>query len=78
MSLVKRTNGGLTPFRTLLSDFFDADDFMFNRLFKNEGMPAVNISETDKNFEIELAAPGMEKINNEKIAAVIAASRRPI
>jgi HSP20 family protein len=61
MSLIKRTNGGMTPFRSLLSDFFDADDFNFNRLMKNENMPAVNISETDKTFEIELAAPGMEK-----------------
>jgi len=61
MSLIKRTNGGFTPFRTMLSDFFDADDLTFNRLMKNESMPAVNISETDKSFQIELAAPGMEK-----------------
>src|ERR1041384_2244445 len=61
MSLIKKTNGGITPFRTLLSDFFDADDLSLSRFFRNEGMPAVNIYETDKNFEVELAAPGLEK-----------------
>lgn len=61
MSLIKNSNSGILPFRSLLTDFLDTDGFTFDRLLKNEGVPAVNISETDKSFEIELAAPGMEK-----------------
>jgi len=62
MSLMKRNNGGLLPFRNLLTDFFNADDLTFDRLWNREwSMPAVNIAETDKTFELELAAPGMRK-----------------
>lgn len=61
MTLVKRNNAGMIPFRNLLSDFFTADDLTFNRMFSKESFPAVNISETDKTYEIELAAPGMLK-----------------
>jgi HSP20 family protein len=63
MSLVKGSN----VFPTV-NNFFD--DF-FTRDFKNWGLnnystsnstiPAVNIRETDANFEVELAAPGMSK-----------------
>src|SRR5437762_376299 len=61
MSLIKRNNGGLVPFRSLLSDFYEDDDLLLNRFFKRDAMPAVNVSETDKNYEIEVAAPGMRK-----------------
>ncbi|MFZ7116552.1 MAG: Hsp20/alpha crystallin family protein [Bacteroidota bacterium] len=61
MSLIKKTNGGLVPFRGLMSDFFEADDLLLNRLWKKDFVPAVNISETDKNYEIELVAPGLKK-----------------
>ena len=61
MSLIKRNNGGLVPFRGLLSDFFETDDLLFNRLFTKDFIPAVNISESDKSFEIELVAPGLKK-----------------
>ena len=71
MSLVKFRNR--RPFGNLVtSDFFDMEDFFDNR-FWNEGLlndrfwngrkgePALNIKETDDNFEIELAAPGFAK-----------------
>ena len=71
MSLVKFRNR--RPFGNLVtSDFFDMEDFFDNR-FWNEGLlndrfwngrkgePALNIKETDGNFEIELAAPGFAK-----------------
>lgn len=61
MSLIKRNQGGYFPFRSVLSDFFDNDGFLFDKMWDKETMPAVNISETDKGFEIELAAPGMKK-----------------
>ena len=71
MSLVKFRNR--RPFGNLVtSDFFDMEDFFDNR-FWNEGLlndrfwngrkgePALNIKETDDDFEIELAAPGFAK-----------------
>jgi len=60
MSILKKTNGGMVPYRGLLGNFFDTDDLL-NRFWTNEMVPAVNVSETDKTFEVELAAPGMKK-----------------
>jgi HSP20 family protein len=66
MSLIKR-NKNLFP---SFSRFWDDDDFM-NRSLTNWGLsnfsdvgttlPAVNIRETDDNYEVEMAAPGMKK-----------------
>ncbi len=70
MSLVKFNS---RPFGNLITqDFFDIDDFFDNRSWVRNMMPdnfwngkrsepALNIRETDDNFEIELAAPGFEK-----------------
>ena len=70
MSLVKFKR---QPFGNLITqDFFDMDDFFENRgwirnmvpeNFWNgkRSEPALNIKETDDNFEIELAAPGFGK-----------------
>jgi len=69
MSLVKFRR---RPFGNLVTqDFFDLDDFFDNRWASNmlpddfwngkSGEPALNIKETDDNFEIELAAPGFAK-----------------
>ncbi len=47
-----------------LPSFFERmgwdDDFMSN-FWNGKSVPAVNISETDDNFLVEVAAPGMEK-----------------
>jgi len=66
MSLIRR-NKNLLP---SLSRFWDDDDF-FNRGIMNWGqsnfsdsnttLPAVNIRETDDNYVVEMAAPGMKK-----------------
>jgi len=51
-------------FPSLLSDFFDADRFFANRFFGNElnqSLPAVNIKEDNKQFDIEFTAPGFAK-----------------
>jgi HSP20 family protein len=71
MSLVKfrkrRPWGNFMP-----SDFFDNGDLFNNQLLNNPLMnnelwnnqlnePALNIKETDKAFEVELAAPGYSK-----------------
>ena len=66
MSLIQR-NKNLLP---SISRFWDDDDF-FNRGVLNWGhsnfsdsnstLPAVNIRETDNNYVVEMAAPGMKK-----------------
>ena len=60
MSLIKRSDwptlGG-----SMLSDFFDDDGFFKSPWLGGRGMPAVNVKETDKNYEVELAAPGYDK-----------------
>ncbi|PTM07988.1 MAG: heat-shock protein [Bacteroidetes bacterium] len=66
MSLVKFRNR--RPWGNLVtSNFFDNDDFFSKPLLSNElwnaqlNEPALNIKETDKAFEVELAAPGFSK-----------------
>ena len=58
MALIRSSNwptlGG-----SLLSDFFDDDRFTSPWIKGN--MPAVNVKEMDKSFEVELAAPGFNK-----------------
>jgi HSP20 family protein len=45
---------------SLLSDFFD-DDVFFNSPMGRRSMPSVNIRETGKSYELEMAAPGYNK-----------------
>jgi len=63
MTLVKFANGqknhAVNPF---FSDVFDSilnDSFLSDKL--SSRVPAVNISETETQFHIELAAPGLKK-----------------
>ncbi len=58
MSLIK--SNGNKAMRTLLSDFFDTEKFFDDR-FDNGGIPAVNVSDNEKEYNIEIAAPGMKK-----------------
>lgn len=62
MSLVK-SNKKVDLFPAMLTDFFDADKFFGNRWFEREfaSLPAVNVKEDDKQFDIEFAAPGYSK-----------------
>ncbi|RYG25810.1 MAG: Hsp20/alpha crystallin family protein, partial [Chitinophagaceae bacterium] len=50
---------------SLLPGFNDVFDTIFNDTFFNDRMvtrvPAVNISETENNYHVELAAPGLKK-----------------
>ncbi len=63
MTLVKfnpeKRNGSLLP------GYNDVFDTIFNDTFFNDRMvtrvPAVNISETENNYHVELAAPGLKK-----------------
>lgn len=61
MTLVKENGTNLFP---ALSDFFETDRWIspdkMLRSFQNS-LPAANISETDKEYKIELVTPGFKK-----------------
>jgi HSP20 family protein len=61
MSLIKWNPNRLFP---TIPSFFDVagwdEDFM-SSFMNGKHLPAVNISETDKTYLVEVAAPGMEK-----------------
>lgn len=63
MSLVKTDKNG-DGFPSLFTGFFDDDNFFsdkwFDRQFKHS-LPALNVKEGSKEFDIELAAPGFKK-----------------
>jgi HSP20 family protein len=64
MTLVKRNGSLLNPLPVLFDDFFNRDLFNWgNSNFSdtNTTIPAVNIKETAENYEVEVAAPGMNK-----------------
>jgi HSP20 family protein len=66
MSIVKRNNGSLLSAnpRTLFDDFFSRELFNWgnnNYSTTLSTLPSVNIKEDPQNFEVEVAAPGMEK-----------------
>ena len=62
MSNITKTPGNaLRPF---FRDFFDIENFFSKPLFSdmpNMHIPAVNISETDQAYDVELAVPGFQK-----------------
>lgn len=70
MATLVKKNGNGSLFPALVNDFFDTDFFATPRLFDIDrgltrfgwpAIPSVNIVENDKDFKIELAAPGLEK-----------------
>ena len=61
MSLIKRSEWPSLMNGTWLSDFFDNDRFFDSDMLKKQSMPSVNVKESDKDFEIEVAAPGLTK-----------------
>ena len=82
MTLVKFANGqknhAVNPF---FSDVFDSilnDSFLSDKL--SSRVPAVNISETENEFHIELAAPGLKKedfkINLDKNVLSVSADKK--
>lgn len=61
MSIIKR-NGNFPSLNSLVSDFFNDDFFQAPGFFgRKEELPAVNVKENTDNFEIEVAAPGIDK-----------------
>ena len=64
MTLMKRNGNLLNSFPALFDDFFNRDLFNWgqsNSSDTNTTIPAVNIKETNDNYEVEVAAPGMTR-----------------
>lgn len=62
MSIIKRSD--FFPGLSLFDDFFSKDILNWgqnNNSTTNTTIPLVNIKETNENFEVEMAAPGMRK-----------------
>lgn len=62
MSIIKRNE--FFPGLNLFDDFFSRDNWnlgLNNNSSTNTTIPLVNIKETADNFEVEMAAPGMNK-----------------
>ena len=62
-SLIKKTEN-FPYFGSLFDDFFSKDVFDWNaKNFSQMGstLPSVNVKETESDFQVELAAPGMKK-----------------
>ena len=62
MSVMRKNN--LFPASTVFDDFFSRDLWnwgMSNNSSTNTSLPAVNIRESNDNFVVEMAAPGMKK-----------------
>jgi HSP20 family protein len=81
MTLVKFANGAqnkaLNPFTDVFETLFN-DSFISDRLTTK--VPAVNIAETENDFHIELAAPGLRKedfkINLDKYVLSVSAEKK--
>lgn len=63
MTLLAKRNGSIFP--RVVTDLLDANDF-FPGVFENSWdmairVPSVNITENEKAFNVEMAAPGLEK-----------------
>ena len=63
MTLIRRSNSLFPSVPSFFDDFFTKDMFDWSNANNSYGtsLPAVNIKEDDSNFEIEVAAPGLQK-----------------
>src|SRR5436305_14724111 len=63
MSLLKRNDQSYSSLPSVWDNFLNRDIFNWGNNFANNrnSIPSVNIRETSDSFEVELAAPGMEK-----------------
>ena len=61
MSLIKKSDWPSLVNGSWLSNFIDNDRFFDSDWLKKHSVPAVNVKESDKGFEIEVAAPGLTK-----------------
>ncbi|WP_439556716.1 Hsp20/alpha crystallin family protein [Dyadobacter sp.] len=64
MSLIRKNRDTFPVFPNFFDDFLSRDHFNWNNSnysSTSTTIPAVNIRETDDNFEVEMASPGMDK-----------------
>lgn len=62
MSLVKWTDRSVLPqFNSMFDNFFNVNDAYFKAVSQGTSVPAVNVLETEKNYELDVAAPGKNK-----------------
>jgi len=64
MTLLKRNGNLFNQLPVLFDDFLNRDSFnwgLSNFSSSNTTLPAVNIRETNENYQVEVAAPGMQK-----------------
>jgi HSP20 family protein len=64
MNIIKRNGNSMNQLPLLFDDFFNRDFFdwgLSNYSDTNTSIPKVNVKETKDNFEVEVAAPGMNK-----------------
>ena len=64
MNIIKRNGNSMNQWPLLFDDFFNRDFFdwgLSNYSDTNTSIPKVNVKETKDNFEVEVAAPGMNK-----------------
>ncbi len=62
MTLVKFKKHRLPWFDTMFTDLLGSDRLLTNDFFmENKWIPAMNIKESDKHFDIDVAAPGFTK-----------------
>jgi len=61
MSLVKRNDSAFPMFNTWVDNIFNKGEGILRSPENSTTRPAVNVSETDASYELELAVPGMNK-----------------
>lgn len=62
MSVVKWNNRTVFPsFNSMLDSLFSNTNSFYNEIEKGTSIPAVNVTEADDSFGLELAAPGKSK-----------------
>jgi HSP20 family protein len=59
-TIVKRGNGAVPTFQSIISELFEGDNF-FPKTWEKNWVPAVNVIENDDSYEIEVNAPGFDK-----------------
>ena len=51
----------LPSFRSMMEDFWNSEKWFEKSFLNGENLPAVNIKENEKSFDVEVAAPGFHK-----------------
>jgi len=63
MTLVRRFNNQMPNLNNLLDDFFGKDLYLSSDVEGRNTTPSINVKETENEYFIEVAAPGLQKEN---------------